>query len=252
MRGFTPETWGERAAEIYDAQLVPDEDTTRSAIQYLNDFLPASASVLEIGAGTGRLAIPLAECGHHVVALDVSGPMLDKLTEKITGRALPIETVRADITVSPVDGAFDACLFAFNTFMLIGSKEQQEQALENIRPSLKSGSHIILETFVMPESMLNIPGPPQFLRVSEITADSVILTATMLDREASRLDAQNIHITERGIKLYPHQTTYRAIEEQDELVERVLDCTLVRRTADWREQPFAGKRSAISVYHKEG
>lgn len=251
MKGFTPETWGERAAEIYDARLVPAEETTQSAIRYLTDLVPTRATVLEVGAGTGRLAIPLAEHGHHVVALDVSEQMLDKLTEKITGRTLPLEIVRADITTSTVDGAFDVCLLAFNTFMLIGSKSAQEQALENIAPSLRPGAYVILETFVMPEAMLNTPGPPQFIRVSEITADSVVLTVTLLDPNASRLDAQNIHITEHGIRLYPHQTTYRTIEEQDEIIERTLSCTLVRRTANWHGQPFTGTRTAVSVYRKE-
>ena len=96
----------------------------------------------------------------------------------------------------------------------------------------------------MPESMLNMPGPPQFLRVSEITADSVILTATMLDREASRLDAQNIHITERGIKLYPHQTTYRAIEEQGRA--RRARSRLHSRQANGGLARTAFRRQAIS------
>lgn len=96
----------ERAADVYDRTRLTDPDALARALDVLDGLLPAGR-VLEIGVGTGAIAIPLAERGHRVIGLDLSTAMLERLRAKD-----PMDTVVvgiADATRLPVaDAAFRA------------------------------------------------------------------------------------------------------------------------------------------------
>lgn len=96
----------ERAADVYDRTRLTDPDALARALDVLDGLLPAGR-VLEIGVGTGAIAIPLAERGHRVIGLDLSTAMLERLRAKD-----PMDTVVvgiADATRLPVaDAAFPA------------------------------------------------------------------------------------------------------------------------------------------------
>lgn len=71
--------------------------------------LPANSVVLDVGAGTGRVAIRLAELGHHVIALDLTEALLRQTQRKAAAAGVTVDTVLADAENLPViDGALDA------------------------------------------------------------------------------------------------------------------------------------------------
>jgi len=83
MRGYRAESYGDGIADVYDDWYHTVSDVVAS-MQFLDDISRratggGAANVLELAAGTGRLAIPLAALGHHVTGLDISEPMLDRL-----------------------------------------------------------------------------------------------------------------------------------------------------------------------------
>jgi SAM-dependent methyltransferase len=94
----------ERAADVYDRTRLTDPVALAGALDLLAQMLP-SGRVLEIGVGTGAIAIPLAERGRRVIGLDVSRAMLERLRAKeVTGG---VTVAIADATRLPVaDGAF--------------------------------------------------------------------------------------------------------------------------------------------------
>jgi SAM-dependent methyltransferase len=93
----------DRAAGYYDATRQTDDDTLRAIIELLTDEL--RPPVLEIGVGTGQLALPLAASGVRLTGLDLSAEMLQTLRAKPHGGDLPI--IRGDATVLPFrDDAF--------------------------------------------------------------------------------------------------------------------------------------------------
>ena len=94
----------ERAADVYDRTRLTDPVALAAALDVLDGVLPAGR-VLEIGVGTGAIAVPLAERGRRVVGLDVSTAMLERLRAKDgSGR---VAAAVADATRLPVaDGAF--------------------------------------------------------------------------------------------------------------------------------------------------
>jgi ubiquinone/menaquinone biosynthesis C-methylase UbiE len=100
----------DRAVEYYDRTRGLSEEASRAMTAMLADELGGRALTLEIGVGTGLVALPLAATGVPLVGLDLSGPMLAKLVEKAGGRA-PFPLVVADATTLPfADDRFGAAV----------------------------------------------------------------------------------------------------------------------------------------------
>jgi SAM-dependent methyltransferase len=92
----------DRVADVYDRTRVTDGSALEAAIDVLDGVLPTGPT-LEIGVGTGALAVPMAARGRRVVGVDLSASMLEKLRAK--DPSLPV--VHADATRLPFgDGAF--------------------------------------------------------------------------------------------------------------------------------------------------
>jgi len=98
----------DRAADFYDATRDVGDDATARTLDLLARELQDRAPALEIGVGTGLIALPLRERGFDVVGIDLSAAMLGKLRAKADGRT-PMPVLRADATRLPFrDGSFGA------------------------------------------------------------------------------------------------------------------------------------------------
>jgi SAM-dependent methyltransferase len=96
----------DRAAEFYDQSRAITEESMARNVELLRGELAHRGRVLEVGVGTGLIALPLNESGMDLVGLDLSAPMLGKLVQKAGGRP-PFPLVRADATRMPFpDRAF--------------------------------------------------------------------------------------------------------------------------------------------------
>jgi SAM-dependent methyltransferase len=100
----------DRAVEYYDRTRGMSEEASRRQTELLAGELGGRGPCLEIGVGTGIVALPLAEAGVPLVGLDLSAPMLARLVEKAGGR-MPFPLVIGDATELPfADGAFGAAI----------------------------------------------------------------------------------------------------------------------------------------------
>lgn len=98
----------DRAAAFYDATRDVGSTATRRTLDIVEASVGGRGPVLEIGVGTGALAIPLVERGLDVVGVDLSSAMLAELSEKARAEASP-RVLRADATRLPFrDGGFGA------------------------------------------------------------------------------------------------------------------------------------------------
>src|SRR5689334_13443141 len=121
MTQYGPSTYGDRIAGVYD-RYIPSAvtDATEAAVNFLADLAPG-ARALELGIGTGRVAIPLAERGLSIHGVDASQPMVDRLRAKEGGSAIPV--VIDDFASVTVDGQFDLVYVVFNTLFALLSQE---------------------------------------------------------------------------------------------------------------------------------
>jgi ubiquinone/menaquinone biosynthesis C-methylase UbiE len=90
----------DRAVEYYDRTRRLSEEASREMTALLANELRDRGRTLEIGVGTGLVALPLAAAGVPLVGLDLSAPMLAKLVEKAGGQA-PFPVVVGDATTLP-------------------------------------------------------------------------------------------------------------------------------------------------------
>src|SRR5690349_7301382 len=105
--------------EVYDA--IEDTDAAVEAIL----GLARGGPVLELGIGTGRLALPIAARGAEVHGIDASPEMVERLRAKPGGDAIPVTI--GDFVQTRVDREFAVVLVAFNTFFAPLSQQAQVQ-----------------------------------------------------------------------------------------------------------------------------
>src|SRR6266511_4681752 len=101
---YESNTYGDRIAAVYDAWVAPKIDaSTAGAVEFLASLAGAGAA-LELGIGTGRIALPLAERGVRVSGIDASEAMVARMREKPGGAEIPV--LIGDFETLPVDGSF--------------------------------------------------------------------------------------------------------------------------------------------------
>jgi SAM-dependent methyltransferase len=132
----------EALARLYDVDLVDDPGDLDL---YLALAARADGPVLELAAGTGRLAVPLARAGHDVTAIDVDPAMLARL-RRHAGDAGPaverrLEIVEADLldVRLPAAGEFGLAFIALNSLFLLATRDAQRQAFRTIAAHLAPG-----------------------------------------------------------------------------------------------------------------
>jgi SAM-dependent methyltransferase len=101
----------DRAAEYYDQTRGLSEGGVRRTTEAFAAIFEGLDPVLEVGAGTGQVSLPLHEAGIELVGIDISRPMLNRLVAK-AGGAMPFPLVQGDATMLPFrEPAFGgACL----------------------------------------------------------------------------------------------------------------------------------------------
>jgi SAM-dependent methyltransferase len=108
----------DRAAEFYDATRGVDDETTERSVDLLAGEVAGRGRVLEIGVGTGLVALPLSGRGLEVVGVDLSDPMLRQLVRKAGGR-VPFPLLRADATRLPFRDEVFGAAYARHVLHLI-------------------------------------------------------------------------------------------------------------------------------------
>jgi SAM-dependent methyltransferase len=243
MTDYSAATYGDRIAEIYD-ELYAFPDATESAVGLLAE-LAEGAPVLELGVGTGRLAVPLSERGVPVSGIDASEAMLAKLRAKPGGASISVTV--GDFADVAVDGRFRLVFVAFNTFFGLLTQDDQVRCMANVAARLEPGGRFLVEAFVPDLGRFD---RGQRTSSSTIRTDLVALEVSAHDLTRQHVTSAHVLVSEEGTRIFPVQIRYCWPSELD-LMARLAGLELEHRWADWHRSPFTADSSAhVSVWRR--
>jgi SAM-dependent methyltransferase len=240
---YESSTYGDRIASVYDDWVAPVVDPQTDYAAAFLAKLAREGSALELGIGTGRIALPLAERRVRVHGIDASEAMVSRMREKAGGS--DIQVTLGDFAEVPVEGSFDLIYVVFNTFFALLSQEAQLECFARVARHLAPDGFFVLEAFV--------PDPTLFDRGQRVSAtrvemDRVMLDATRHDPVYQRLSTQHVMIGKDGIVLLPVELRYAWPSELD-LMARLATMRLETRFGGWQREVFtAASPSHVSVY----
>ena len=124
----------DRAAEYYDATRGFSPEGERAMVEMLAGELDGRGRVLEVGVGTGQVALPLHAAGVSVTGLDLSRGMMDRLLVKTGGRS-PFPLVQGDATRMPfADGGFDGAYLRWVLHLIPNWRKALGEIVRVVRP----------------------------------------------------------------------------------------------------------------------
>jgi SAM-dependent methyltransferase len=141
-------TYDDPSAEMFQAGVVD------AAAEVLAE-LAGGGRALELGIGTGRIALPLARRGVPVHGIDMSRAMVARLRAKPGGDAIGVTI--GDFATTRVDGTFSVAYLVFNTIMNLTTQEAQVACFRNVADHLEPGGCFVIEVHV-PELRRLPPG----------------------------------------------------------------------------------------------
>ncbi len=235
--------YGRSFADVYDEWYA--DAPTDSLVEFVRARVAPGSDLLELGIGTGRVALALAAAGYRVTGIDSSPEMLDRLAAKPGADAVAaILGDAADAAVYPSSGV-DAVLAVFNLLFNLTGADDQRRCLAAAAGALAPGGILVVEAFV--------PDPITERRRELVTRSvdgaRVVLIATDADPDEQTIDGGHIEITEHGTRLRPWRIRVTTPAGIDAMAAEA-GLQLVERFEDLAGTPFVDGESShhVSVY----
>lgn len=258
MEGYDSGTYGRAFADVYDSWYA-DLGDLDSLVATLAGLVPDGGRVCELGVGTGRVAIALAEaCADRsltILGVDSSPEMLERLhaaaAEPIrVGRIVPIE---GDMVDDLPDGPLDLVVIAFNTVFNLTEHARQAAMFAAVAGRLAPGGRLVIEA-IAPEADVADAGRGVVVDdvgIRELDVDKVVLSVSRHHLGEQLAEGQFIEFTESGgVRLRPWRVRYATVAQLDAMA---ADAGLVleRRHGEvdgneWHE----GDRRHLSVWRR--
>jgi SAM-dependent methyltransferase len=227
-----PAAYGEAIADVSDV-----EGTVAAVAE-----LAAGGPVLELGIGTGRLAVPLAAAGVEVHGVDASPAMVERLRAKPGGASIPVTVGDFAVVLPRVDGGFAVAFAAYNTFLNLTSAGAQARCLALLADALRPGGHLLLETVVPADDPAG-----SGVSVRTVEADRVVLSAFV--REGALVRGSLVSFGAGGVRLHPWTIALTSPSELDERADRA-GFELVARYEGWRQEHYDESSSRCVTYYR--
>jgi SAM-dependent methyltransferase len=233
-----------RVAEKYDA-LWPDSFAPAVVDQAVNFLaeLAGTGAALELGIGTGRIALPLSERGVRVHGIELSPAMVAQLQAK-SGAGDIVVTI-GDFAATRVAGTFKLAYLVRNTIMNLTTQDEQVECFRNVAAHLEPGGCFVIE--VMVPELQRLP-PGDTVRAFEVTPTH--LGFDEIDVATQGLISHHYWIVDGQLETFSPPFRYVWPSELD-LMARLAGMTLRERWSDWSRQPFTSdSTSHVSVWEK--
>jgi len=242
MNEYIASTYGDHLADAYDEWFASYED---AAIDVLVE-LAQGGRALELGIGTGRVALPLAARGIEVHGIDASEAMVSKLRARPGGES--IRVTMGNFADLQVEGEFPLVFVVFNTFFALLTQEEQVRCFRNVAAHLAENGTFVIDAFV--PDMKRFTGG-QEVRTHAVTTEHVSIQVSQHDPARQRVKGQFIVLRNDQVKLYPVEIRYCWPSELD-LMAQLAGLRLRHRWGGWTRGDFnAASQKHISVYEND-
>jgi SAM-dependent methyltransferase len=236
-----PASYGDTWAAIYD-EVHTHLDPT-AAVDVLAQ-LAGTGKALELGIGTGRIAIPLAARGVAIHGIEASQAMLDRMRAKPGGA--DIDVTLGDFTDVAVEGEHALIYVVFSTLYGLLTQSAQVSCIRNAAARLAPGGVLVFEGFVPDPARFN---DNQRVQVSRIESTCVDILVTRHDPVQQHVVSQRVVVSPQGMQLFPVEIRYVWPTELD-LMAQLAGLRLRERWGDWRRGPYTGRGANISIYER--
>jgi SAM-dependent methyltransferase len=214
----------------------------RSGRRVLAD-LAGDGRALELGIGTGRLALPLARRGVPVAGIELSPAMVERLRAQPGSGA--IEVVLGDFSKASVAGSFSVAYLVRNTIMNLTTQDEQVECFQNVARHLAPGGTFVVEVVVPPwrrlppgETVVPFDSSEQHLGFDEID----VVTQRSWSHHHWSVDGGRTSFSAPFRHVWPSEL---------DLMARIAGMVRRERWADWDRSPFGGESTShITVYER--
>jgi len=211
-------------------------------VTFLAD-LAGNGGALELGVGTGRLALPLSRRGVRVHGIELSPAMAARL------QALPgadqIGITIGDFATTRVSDTFRLAYLVRNTITNLTSQDEQTECFRSVAAQLETGGYFVIENYI--PQLQRLP-PGETTRV--FTATQTHLGFEQYDLAAQIAVAHHYWLIDGQLETFSSPHRYLWPSELD-LMAKIAGMTLRERWSNWQREPFTSDSSMhISVWQK--
>jgi SAM-dependent methyltransferase len=222
--------------ELFEPALV------ESTVNFLYDHA-GTGRALELGIGTGRIALPLSRRGLRVHGIDLSPSMVAELRTKPGAGEIGITL--GDFATTTVEGQFSLAFLLRNTIMNLTTQDEQVACFGNVAAHLRPGGRFVVEVMV-PELQRLPPGE---------TIHAFTVTPAHLgfeEYDVARQIAISHHYWVVDGRLETSSAPFRYVWPSElDLMARLAGMTLLERWSGWTREPFTSdSRGHVSVWQK--
>jgi len=203
--------------------------------------LAAGGRALELGIGTGRIALPLAQRGVPVHGIELSRAMTARMQAKPGGDE--IDVTIGDFATASVAGTFSLAYLVYNTIMNLTTQEAQVACFRNVASHLEPGGCFVVE--VMIPELRRLP-PGETFHV--FNGQENYWGIDEYDVANQGLVSHHLEVVDGSLERFSVPFRYVWPAELD-LMAQLAGMTLRERWAGWNREPFTGEsRHQVSVW----
>jgi len=236
--------FGERAAARYDdpADRMFDPRVIGPAVDFLA-ALAGDGRALELGIGTGRIALPLARRGVQVHGVDLSRAMVARLRAKPGGDAIAVTI--GDFAATRVARPFALVYLVFNTINNLTTQQAQVACFRNAAAHLEPGGCFVIEVGV--PNLRRLP-PGQDVLPWHVSPDRMVCYTFDVATQAMRGHYVEMVDGQREYSTIPFRYVWPA---ELDLMAQLAGLRLRERWDGWTREPFTSdSRQHVSVWEK--
>lgn len=250
MTYLTNTSYGEQFADFYD-ELFPKDATADHVADALSRLVGSDGTALELGVGTGRIAIPLAQRIGHVTGVDVSPEMLDLLRSDVSRTGARVSAVEADLRTYVDDQRYPLVYAVCGTLSMLVDADAQREAVRHAADRVAPGGHLVVETHNPPGILAMTGGLPDFTTLVPYPTPGTGLVTTWNIDEATSLWRASHQWINNGSRRTASELSRLTTPEEMEAYATQAGLHQEQLTSDWHGTPYSeGSPMYVATFSK--